>query len=63
MSETVTVEIGASTSTCEDFGERLLQAVAPELAEAGVDPEQVKLHSLEVEQVGYGEKEIKVKPR
>lgn len=63
MTETVTVSIGKSDETCEDFDERLLRALEPELAQAGIDPEQVRLHSLDVEQVGYGKKEIKVKPR
>lgn len=43
--------------------ERLLRAVEPELADAGVDPEQVVLESIELDDGNFAALSVEVSPR
>ena len=50
--------------TDEDFHERLKKAIEPELVEAGIDVEQVKLTGIHVEgERGIADVEVGIKPR
>lgn len=58
------VTVSLRRSKCQDdVMERVQRAIEPELAEAGVDPNQVELESLKLEDSTLSRVEIEVEPR